>query len=461
MEQLETFFYIVIAKDKMSAQIHCTDTYTFSSIRNEDWNLDLFTILLEKNKVIYGINFDKIKLIINKKIKKEDFPITIANGQPAIHGKDGTINYELNTSSKLERTNNRNFRDVMRIPNVQVGQKIITISNPTKGTPGINIHGNILQPKPGKTVTIHPGENVEFAKDKMAFFATANGQLCIKGNFIHIYPVFEVNETLSMKEGNLDFTGNIVIHGDVPTGYVVKAEGDISVFGMVEGAKIISLGSVYISKGLAGQRTGYIKANENITIGYINQGYVHAGKDLIVEGSILHSECVANNHVLVKKGSIIGGKISAGASMEVNNVGNPLNIKTEISFGFDKSKLENKKLLLTKKQELIETLKKLTLLEEKLKEQKPAENHKVRITLLRIKNSFQNTQVQLDKVNTIINTLNSQMGDMNQSKLIVRDKIYQNVFVTFGKYKRFINEDNYYVQLRLIKNEITMEPIME
>src|SRR5699024_11752661 len=106
--------------------------------------------------------------------------------------------------------------------------------------------------------------------------------------------------------------GSVIIHGDIPSGFTVKAEGDIKVFGIVEAATVIAGGSGYISEGIAGLLKGSITASENIHVGYINQGIVYAGASLYVENSIIDSECTAKKNVMRKQGNIIEVSNSAG-----------------------------------------------------------------------------------------------------------------------------------------------------
>src|SRR5699024_10668447 len=145
--------------------------------------------------------------------------------------------------------------------------------------------------------------------------------------------------------------GSVIIHGDIPSGFTVKAEGDIKAFGIVEAATVIAGGSVYISEGIAGLLKGSITASENIHVGYINQGIVFAGESLYVENFTIDNECTAKKNVLCKKCNIIGGSTSAGVSIAAKVIGNRLSTKTEISFGYDKSTFEQEQQLSAKKKE--------------------------------------------------------------------------------------------------------------
>ncbi|GGH69664.1 polymerase [Compostibacillus humi] len=455
MGQLEEMFRVVLSSDRMSAELHCTDDY--DPLRWENPDREEMLAFLRKNQVEYGLDENILREVLNK--GTTSFPVTIASGTPPVHGQDGKIAYELDMSTEIKRTSDWNFRDVMRIPTVEKGQKLVTIIPPAPGKDGKDVCGNVVQAKPGKPIKLIAGKNVEYKENESAFYATEAGQLSIVGKYVHVYPVFEVRETLSMKSGNLDFIGTIVIRGDVPSGFMVKAGGDIKIYGMVEAAEIISGGSVYISEGISGQMKGKVEAKENITIGYINQGNVQAGNNLYVENSIFHSKCIVKNEVYCQRGSIIGGFISAGKSVEAKDIGNRLSTKTEIVFGVHKLNFEKEQMLIGKKKELLETLRKLELLGKKLREQDLANNPKLRISLLRQRNASEKTKKQLAKIDETLTQLHSQIGDFQTANLTVRNNLYQNVTVSFGKYKRTIEKDFHFVRVFLQDNEIVIEPL--
>ena len=70
--------------------------------------------------------------------------------------------------------------------------------------------------------------------------------------------------------GNINFTGSVVIHGDVLEGYSVKAKGDITVMGIVEGARLSAGGDILLHKGMRGMRTGVLEAEGDITAKFLS-----------------------------------------------------------------------------------------------------------------------------------------------------------------------------------------------
>ncbi|MUK89889.1 DUF342 domain-containing protein [Ornithinibacillus sp. L9] len=451
MGQIHEHFTLKISHDYMFAEIDCTESYHEEDI---DVAYEEITQYLREHNIVYGIIEHHVTLL-SKRMPKDQFPIVVSKGTPAQVGIDGKIQYAFDLNSDVDKDNAWNFRDVMRIPSVTDGEKLAEVIPPTNGINGKDIFGNIVQAKPGKALTITARKNVEFKEDTQSFYATSDGQVSLKGNYIDVHEVFEVHDTLSMKDGNLDFIGSIIVHGNVPSGYRIKALGDVKVFGMVEAAEIDAGGSIYISGGLSGLQKGSITAAENIHIGYINQGIVNAGKNLYVENSIMHSVSTAGNQVFCQRGNIIGGSVSAGEFIEAKEIGNKLQTKTEISFGVNKLQREKEEELLLKKEELLDSLTKLNIIGNKLKERNDIQdNPKLRIALLRQKHTYQQTTQKITEVNKMLEDINSNLGDEKQAKLIVNTYLYPNVMVSFGKYKKTINTVHQHIQMKLDHHEI-------
>ncbi|MGM8364112.1 DUF342 domain-containing protein [Virgibacillus sp. W0181] len=452
---LKEYFHITVCEDKMKAEIDITENY--ENIR-EDLKEQELRQFLQAENIVFGIHEENILQLLSTP-PADVFPLTIAEGRPEIDGVDGELKYVADFNSHIEHSPSRNFRDIMRIPSVNEGDKIAVIIEPTAGKPGENVYGKVIRARQGKPVLIKAGKNVQLNESDLTFYATAEGQISVTSRYIHVHSVYELNEAISMKVGNIDFVGSVVIRGDVPTGYTIKAKGDIKVFGMVEAATLIADGSIFVSEGLAGLKTGTLRAAENVYISYINQGNVAAGNSIHVENSILHSECIAKRAIHCQNGNIIGGSLSVGQSIEAKDVGTRMNTKTEIYFGINKAENEKEKKLLKTKAELEHTLTKLTTLGEKLQLNKAEQNSKLRITLLRQRHSYNKTASQIEKINQALKQMDIQLRSEEDPVLTVKGVLYPNVTVAFGKYKRTIERNYGAIRVKADQNEIVILPM--
>lgn len=454
MKDLNELFSIKIASDQMSAEIHynheCTTHLDQITITEKD--LDVF---LKENNILFGIDkVNKNKILTEK--TPDTFPITIARGKEQKNGKDGKIIYKMDMSTDVDRSDGWDFREVMRIPTVKKGEKLATLIPPTKGDNGITVRGKEVLAKPGKPKLIRAGKNVIFNEKDQSFYAVAEGQANFHDKIIHVDTVYEVFGDVSMKTGNIDFVGSVIIRGDVPTGFTIKAAGDIKVFGLVEAATIIADGSVFVSEGMAGLKTGMIQAGKDVQIGYINQGNIVAGNSIFVENSILHSECTAKENIICQKGNIIGGILTAGKLIEVKDVGNRMNTYTKLLFNIGKQP-EELISLEAKKASLNENLQKLQLLQKRLAASKE-ENVKQKITILKLRNSYNKTKENLEVINERISEINAHLENNVQAQLKVKGMMYPNVVVSFGKYERKITKNHENIVIKLDKNDIVIAP---
>ncbi|SES75805.1 hypothetical protein SAMN05216389_10267 [Oceanobacillus limi] len=455
MGQLQDYFQLQTSSDQMIAEIHPTETY-FEGEETIEFDESEILQFINDNKITHGILLEHVRLL-TEELSENAFPVRIAEGTEVENGKDGSVIYEYNFDAKVDKTEDWNFRDVMRIPSVKTGQRLAKVIPPTEGVNGKNVYGNEVPSKPGKPTSMKARKNVVFQEESMAFYTATDGQVSINGDYIDVYEVFEVSDTLSMKEGNLDFVGSIVINGDVPSGFTVKAGGDVKVFGMVENAQVIAGASIFVSEGLAGHQTGSLNAGENIHIGYLNQGIVTCGNDLYVENSILHSTCTVGKQAYCQRGNIIGGSISAGELVEAKEIGNKLYIKTEILFGLNKIQSEKEQQLVQEKEDLQANLSKLKLIGDKLK----ASNNvltdpKLKAAWLRQQHSYEQASERLEEVENHLLNINASLGNEKRAKLVVHGHLYPNVIVSFGKYQKAIKREFQHIRMKMDKNEISI-----
>lgn len=450
---LYEYFYITVSNDQMKAEIHCTDHFD-----NMEEQIDEIALIrfIHDHKITFGIQKEAITSVVFTK-ERAHFPITIAMGTLPQNGQDGSISYTFNLDTSVEKTDDWNFRDIMRIPTVSKGQKLATIRLPTAGKNGMNIYGKVLLAKKGRPAQLFAGKNVEFRESELAYYSTIKGQVSVVNRFIEVHDIYEVDGDLSMKTGNLDFVGSIIIHGDVPTGYKVKAGGDVKIFGIVEAAEVVADGSIFISEGLAGMQKGKIKASRDIHIGYINQGIAIAENNIFVENSILHSEIKANQSVICQRGNIIGGTIKVGNSVKAKDIGNRLSTETSILFIKDELLAEQAKLL-EKKEILEETLSKLQMIKKQL--QNKTQDAKIRITLLRQKNSEQKIIKQIVKIDHQLLELKTKINNEKEQQLVVKEHLYMNVKIAFDKYKYKVEKVHHQVKVLLEHKEVIIKPYM-
>lgn len=174
-----------------------------------------------------------------------------------MHGTDGRVmlTVDLEEDRKpLEKADGKvDYKDLVRLRNVLKGKLIAKIIPAQPGKLGMTVTGDELAFKAGKEAHFKIGKNVLIDNDGTSMYAAIDGLVTLTDNGkINVFPVYEVNGDVDYSTGNIDFVGTVVIRGNVLSGFTVKSAGDIRVVGGVEGAELISGGSIEITGGIIG-----------------------------------------------------------------------------------------------------------------------------------------------------------------------------------------------------------------
>ncbi|WP_078554640.1 FapA family protein [Bacillus alkalicellulosilyticus] len=461
MGKLDGLFEVTIANNKMSATIT-----KIEQIPNDcDWNKDEILDFLKNAKISHGIKEEVIQHMVSDP-HNVSFPVVIASGQEPVNGKDAYLKAisVVHEKQNLTMQDKINFKELNTIPVATKGQVVGEKIEATKGVPGFNVMGEPIVARPGKDIKLKPGKNVELSNDGKKLIAQTDGQLTIEKKTIHVFEVYEVNGDVGMKTGNLSFIGSITIKGNVPTGFKVKADGDIRIYGTVEGADLEAGGSIFVSAGILGQGNGRIFANGDLHTKFVSQANIQVEGDIFVEQTILHSTCSAGGKVDCTKGKgiIVGGSISAGTEILAKDIGNDMNTRTPLFIGVTQATLERekqaRKTLEQSKQELEKLTKLLQVFEVKEKQGLTLAANE-RIMKLRIRNTYAVTNENIDDFNDELTELQEKMQAQLTGKVAASQTIYPNASVTFGKYRKKFTVKHDHIKIVLNDGEVKVLPL--
>lgn len=412
---------------------------------------------LKNQNIIYGIIKEQVSMLTTGNIQA-DVPFILANGKQPIDGKNGYVQM-LDKHSKKPEAKSIDFRDNLHIESVKYGEKIGDMIEPTHGAAGMNIFGMEIKPKIGRPAHIIAGKNVLIHES--GIFATAEGQVCKVGDTVHVNPVFEVDGDLTLKVGNIDFVGNVIIAGNIPPGYRVKCGGDLRVSGMVEGSQLEIGGSAYIQGGITGESNGYLHVMGDVYTLYMNQCHVKAGGNITVQNSILHSYVTSGGSICSQKGHLIGGILTARKNVELFDAGNIHYTRTEINIA-DSEVMEMKKDEIDQHiEKVLMNIKKLAVIANKLqaKQAVPKELTTKERNLLQ-KQSKTNASLQKELYKLKQERMNLEYYlDIKDAELKIYGTAYPNLHIKIGKYSKPLNHVYRTVSFKEKNREITATPL--
>ena len=332
--------------------------------------------LIEQRGIKSGFIDKNIEMALRARLYCTD--ILIAKAKMPVDGKSAEIIYEFDAdkTSKpaMSEDGSVDFHKLDMIEKVQEGQLLATLVPIDYGTPGEDVYGNIIGPKKVRNKRLRHGKNIHLSEDGLKMYSDVSGNVTLVEDRVFVSDTYVIEGDVGPSTGDVDYDGAVEVKGNVITGYTVKAAGDITVEGAVEGATLISEGKIVLKRGMQGMGKGVMEAKGDVISNFIESATVKAGGAVYTD-AIMHSKIDANSDIIVsgKRGLIAGGSVATTTRIETKIAGSTMGTPTELEVGLDTTLGERYRIIekhidqLMDEQESI--VKNLALLQKRLKTQ--------------------------------------------------------------------------------------------
>ncbi|WP_256759351.1 FapA family protein [Cohnella sp. WQ 127256] len=267
IEQLP-LFEVMISEDKLIAHFHLHAKERYCSRiadtdpahrlivkAEEDMGMVLKTVQL--GDVVAKLEEMSIKARIEFAAIQQELllptylPIVVARGKAPVLGKDARLEIYFSQqveSEFFEVDGSIDFRNHLRIPSVKEGELMARKIPLVDGIAGYDVRGSITLPTPPKDLFMVAKDNVELTADG-SVIARIQGRPRITGSKIKIFDVstsYVVSGDVDIETGNIVFSGDVIVHGDVTDNMIIESLGNVYVYGSVYNSTITATGSINV-----------------------------------------------------------------------------------------------------------------------------------------------------------------------------------------------------------------------
>jgi hypothetical protein len=449
-----------IEKDKLKAYIVTTP----ASGNGKPCSLEMAkSILLEKG-VVFGIDEKQIvEALLEKNWGKE---FLVAQGKPALDGKDAIIEYKFAMSKEkllpqADEGGNIDFREMGLVNNITKGTILALRTPPIPGESGMDVMGHELSPRSGKDMVLPKGKNTVGNDDGTVLIAMIDGQISVVDRKVTVSPVIQLNGDVDFSSGNIDFIGSVIIRGNINNGFIVKAQGDIEVGGFVEAAEVVAGGNILVKGGIKSGAKGFVKAGENLMARFIENSRVEAGHNIIVREGIMQSYVRAGDSIKVsdKKATIVGGVVQAAQMVEAKVLGSHLATRTIVEVGVNpyyREEYQNLMKIRTEKKKTVDILNgnMQSFQRSGIAPQNLPENK--RLALLKTLDDFKKIKEELAKYDERIIFLEEELNRIKSARVRALEVAYPGVRISIGSAMYIINDICKYAQFVLDEGEVRL-----
>jgi len=292
---------------------------------------------LKKAKVCFGVDDDLLNALPQAP-GRYFHTFQCARGTPAVNGEDGrVVDYFpriVERKLTVDENNRVDYASLNVIHNVKEGEVICELVPPTEGEAGRSVQDEPIPAKDGKKVALPKGRRTEISEDGLTLTAAADGHVEFSGRAFQVKPLLDIPGNVDYSTGNINFLGDVCVHGDICSGFTVRAIGNITVGGVVEACTLEAGGDVVVSGGVQGDNQGVIRAQRGIFAKFIENTCVYA-KESICSDCLINCDVYCDGTVEVRSGrmTVIGGMLRAAQEVSAGIIGSRAECRTEIFVG--------------------------------------------------------------------------------------------------------------------------------
>ncbi|MDQ0338983.1 uncharacterized protein (DUF342 family) [Caldalkalibacillus uzonensis] len=273
-QQLDDWVYLNISKNGLEASLQLIEDVAYELIpvvssghngceirfkeqrrQQLPFTTEELVTWLKQKGVVYGVSSQRIDDWLRQETYWSE-PYIIATGKQRQDGQPTQFKKLYTTlpneGVEVQEKESINWFGVHEVESVQIGDKVIEIVPPSKGTNGINVFGQEIPAIDGKEIPIRLGQGVKLSEDGRFVVATMDGRVELNKGQVRINPLFEIKGDLTLEEGSIRFNGDVTVHGDVLEGLMIEATGNVEVKGSVTHGKIVAGQHVAVRKNIIG-----------------------------------------------------------------------------------------------------------------------------------------------------------------------------------------------------------------
>lgn len=409
--------------------------------------------MLSKAMSDSGIQYGVDEALLDSLPERQDryfhlFPL--AQGEAAVHGKDGSVvdlfARKIEREVTVDEFNQVDYSSLNLVQNVEEGQVICRIILPTEGVPGKTVQGKEIPARNGRPAVAPQGRNTEVSEDGTKLVATRTGHVEFTGRAFMVKPLLDIPGDVDFSVGSINFLGDVHVHGDVCSGFTVRATGNITVDGVVEASTVEAGGDLVVAKGVLGNNQAVITAHQTVYAKYLENCRVHARESLQTD-CVVNCDVYSDGTVEVRsgRGTIIGGCVRAATEVNASIVGSRSERPTMVILGGQPCEDFEKELLQQELREMNDEF-------DKVSRQPDSPAKLSRLSTLRMKVAVNNKKLeQFNKEDTRLLTLPpEEIYDMRLNCGIV----YPGTEIRIGMAKLKVKQENRQCTARLIDGQV-------
>lgn len=461
-----------LEKEKIQVRISYDNMEAYMKLpipeEGENYTMDALLTALQQKGVVECIDRELLAQMIEDNIYTRE--LRVARGTQPVEGHDGYYEFKFNNSldrkPKILPDGSVDYFQMHIIATVNQGEVIAEYHSCEQGQNGMNVKGAMIAAKRCKDLPPLRGKGFSRSDDGMIYYADLTGKIDFVSERLIISPVYEINGDTDLHTGNIDFAGDVLIHGAVRSGMTIRAKGSVTIEGVVESANIEAGRDIVLKSGLMGNSVANITTKGNLYAKFVEYANLNVSGTINAE-VLLNCNVECGEKILISgtRGYLVGGNVLAIGGLETNNIGNEVGVTTHINVGAEAEVYRRLKIL---ERKIATTTHNIELLDEKILEidhinaqktlmDKPKTDPR-KVSLLRMKIK-ENSTLQTDRLER--EEIEELVRRAEGAKVVVHGTVYPGTVIRIDELYHTVNDEQGGIEFVKYTDRIRMERIEE
>jgi uncharacterized protein (DUF342 family) len=298
--------------------------------------------LLEQQSVRYGLRESSLDYLQSTLQVEAAWTVEVAKGRRPDSDEPGRVAWGTAAIAAQDPDGELDMAGRHRATSVRKEQLLTECRPARKGGYGIDLAGLRVFDPPGQQEALKSGVNVRVIQDEETgvrrYYATTDGVVQVRDSVLWVHPLVVVEGDIADQLCTFEPGHDVLIMGGVRSGAIVRADGTVSITGVVEsGASVHGQEDVLVERGIIGNGTKVV-ALGNVQTRFVQSGSVAAQGDVTVCGHLVNAQVRAGGQLRVngeggRDGTIVGGWALASSGVEARQVGAAMASGTVVSIG--------------------------------------------------------------------------------------------------------------------------------
>lgn len=215
---------------------------------------------------------------------------------------------------------------------VERDQVIGRIIPPTDGEDGVDVLGNAVPARPGKSFVVKPHESI-LVDARNNLIAQCDGTLEHYDTTVRVNKLLKIDGNVDFETGNINFDGDVEIGKGICDNFKVTAAHSAVIAGVVEAAELSTGIDLTLVTGMFGKDKGVIHVDRDCRAKFLQQTRGKINGKLIVDREIMNCDLIVGGGIESPHASLIGGTYHTLGSDNMKNIGSEAGSRTLLHLG--------------------------------------------------------------------------------------------------------------------------------